>query len=414
MYIDDWKSGKVFRFNNFLFVILIIVVLLISCQKEPQQTATVVAVVPTQTTAVLAQPNPAVATELAIEALEATTAPTAQPTETPTSQQCVPPEGWVAYTIQPGDTLLSLANATGITIADIKAANCMLQDLLVAGEKLYLPFLPPPPPPPPAPVIPAPPVTAEPPASPEPNCETPFSCPGDLGLTLVVDPGGGNRPVGFEPCTSGAEIEFDTTTKIMEIGERRYIYVCLDNAVEARLTNDNGLDEIVKLEANIPDPDLKPGNMKAVIDRPILPDQPTGIYTMTVSFSDREPLPFRFRVDPATEERILVIPPADEPGSTFQIYYVFFDHMQTLNVRLYYEDGPLVDGVRTTTDRKNGAWKVTINQLLPGNNNGKGWAHLPLSSVETDPTGVYAIALEGQDDCDEGIACSLIWLNSPD
>ena len=46
MYIDDWKSGKVFRFNNFLFVILIIVVLLISCQKEPQQTATVVAVVP--------------------------------------------------------------------------------------------------------------------------------------------------------------------------------------------------------------------------------------------------------------------------------------------------------------------------------------------------------------------------------
>ncbi|MBN2390631.1 MAG: LysM peptidoglycan-binding domain-containing protein [Anaerolineae bacterium] len=65
-----------------------------------------------------------------------------------------PPPGWVIYTIQPGDTIYSLARNTGTTIEALAQANC-IQDVtkIYAGQKLYVPKLPPTPtlPPPPSP-----------------------------------------------------------------------------------------------------------------------------------------------------------------------------------------------------------------------------------------------------------------------
>jgi len=52
---------------------------------------------------------------------------------------CGPPPGWVRYMIQPGDTLFSLALRLGISVSDLKAANCLTRDLIVAYTSLWVP-----------------------------------------------------------------------------------------------------------------------------------------------------------------------------------------------------------------------------------------------------------------------------------
>lgn len=71
-------------------------------------------------------------------------------TSTPTVQirpfaGCVvaPPPGWVLYTIQPGNTLFSLAGRTAAGVAQVKQVNCLVGDGLQAGQQLWLPQLPP-------------------------------------------------------------------------------------------------------------------------------------------------------------------------------------------------------------------------------------------------------------------------------
>ncbi len=49
------------------------------------------------------------------------------------------PEGWLLYTVQPGDTLASLAEATQSTAADLSAANCLDTDQLSGGMQLLVP-----------------------------------------------------------------------------------------------------------------------------------------------------------------------------------------------------------------------------------------------------------------------------------
>ncbi|GEM_PF-3000813 len=68
--------------------------------------------------------------------------PTAQLfTSTPT--QCVPPVGWVYYTIQTGDTLTSLSISTHSTVEQIMRANCLTDRLFLrTGQQIYLPYLP--------------------------------------------------------------------------------------------------------------------------------------------------------------------------------------------------------------------------------------------------------------------------------
>jgi LysM repeat protein len=56
---------------------------------------------------------------------------------------CAPPLGWVAYTIRAGDNVFRLAQATGTTVADVRAANCLADaDVIFAGQILYLPGVP--------------------------------------------------------------------------------------------------------------------------------------------------------------------------------------------------------------------------------------------------------------------------------
>jgi LysM repeat protein len=53
------------------------------------------------------------------------------------------PSGWVIYIIRTGDTLYSIGRATGATVAQLMAANCMTSDHIHTGDLLYVPHLPP-------------------------------------------------------------------------------------------------------------------------------------------------------------------------------------------------------------------------------------------------------------------------------
>lgn len=64
----------------------------------------------------------------------------------PPPTPCPIPSGWIAYTTQPGDTLEKVAAATGITVDELKQANCLVSAELLPNLLLYLP-------PPPTPTV---------------------------------------------------------------------------------------------------------------------------------------------------------------------------------------------------------------------------------------------------------------------
>jgi LysM repeat protein len=49
------------------------------------------------------------------------------------------PEGWLLYTVQPGETLASLAAGTGMATADLAGANCLTEGQLTAGMQILVP-----------------------------------------------------------------------------------------------------------------------------------------------------------------------------------------------------------------------------------------------------------------------------------
>lgn len=66
------------------------------------------------------------------------------PTFTPTPSEplipvCQPPSGWIAYKVQQGDTLASLAWRTGTTSYALMQANCLSTSAIYSGQRIYLP-----------------------------------------------------------------------------------------------------------------------------------------------------------------------------------------------------------------------------------------------------------------------------------
>jgi LysM repeat protein len=69
--------------------------------------------------------------------------PTATLRPTRTSLPCGAPPGWVQYRVRPGDTLFSLSVRLGVAQAQIQSANCMGNSIgLIAGQLLWVPFIP--------------------------------------------------------------------------------------------------------------------------------------------------------------------------------------------------------------------------------------------------------------------------------
>lgn len=73
------------------------------------------------------------------------TSPTNTATPTPTSNACSvePPDGWVQYAVQTGDTLFNLSNRTSTSIDAIMSTNCLQDTVIHIGQILWLPFIPP-------------------------------------------------------------------------------------------------------------------------------------------------------------------------------------------------------------------------------------------------------------------------------
>lgn len=63
---------------------------------------------------------------------------------TPTQVPCGPPPGWIRYIVQPGDTLWNLSVRLGTSMEAIRRANCMTDYTIRVGQPLYLPAYPPP------------------------------------------------------------------------------------------------------------------------------------------------------------------------------------------------------------------------------------------------------------------------------
>jgi hypothetical protein len=53
------------------------------------------------------------------------------------------PDGWAMYTVQPGNTLFSIARAVDSTVSELGLANCLTNaNLIVTGDMLFVPRLP--------------------------------------------------------------------------------------------------------------------------------------------------------------------------------------------------------------------------------------------------------------------------------
>jgi LysM repeat protein len=64
------------------------------------------------------------------------TAPVTQPV-------CKPRSNWPVYTIRRGDTLWSIAQATGASVQELMRANCLNSSIIITAQKLFVPRLPP-------------------------------------------------------------------------------------------------------------------------------------------------------------------------------------------------------------------------------------------------------------------------------
>jgi len=84
------------------------------------------------------QPTPTVTFTMTVEPSPEDTA-TAAPTATAIRPLCGPPPGWIFYTVRPGDTLYRIATAYGITVEQLKFANCLAGDIIRVGQRLYVP-----------------------------------------------------------------------------------------------------------------------------------------------------------------------------------------------------------------------------------------------------------------------------------
>jgi LysM repeat protein len=103
---------------------------------------TVTEVPPTATDTPLPPPPTATPTQVVL-VVTATAAPaTATPVPVAVGTCQLPPT-WVAYTVQTGDTLNSLADRTNRSVFDLQQVNCLESFTILPGDTIYLPFTPP-------------------------------------------------------------------------------------------------------------------------------------------------------------------------------------------------------------------------------------------------------------------------------
>lgn len=127
------KSGRTFLFGlstAFLGLILIVGALLAAIAENSTGGASSQASI---------SPTPLPTTFTYLPTPSPTMTPTKTPTPTLTQIPCQPPEGWTAVVVQPGDSLLIIAEYYQITPESLIEANCLPSEDLTPGSILYVP-----------------------------------------------------------------------------------------------------------------------------------------------------------------------------------------------------------------------------------------------------------------------------------
>ncbi len=324
-----------------------------------------------------------------------TASPTFTASASPTPS-CGAPAGWVSYTIRAGDNLFRLGLKTGVTVEEIKFANCLIGEGINTGDQLYLPFIPPV-------------DTPVPPTAIPPNpCPSALSCPTPGLPALVLQPGGPNEGT-FTPCNAASDEPWiDTRSPFgTELGTRRFFFACHfpANPTSASMKLSDGSTVPLNLLSSLPNPDLIYGSAQGAVEWVALPTHPVGTYTLTFMYTDldgsQKPEDFSFNVEAPTEKHILVNPIAGSAGTTFQVYLVCFDLAPVL-FGLYGEDQPTIGANHTLSYR--GSWSVTITQPF-SSGNCPGWVQTSLATSSMDRRAAYSITYGNQNN-----VFSLFWL----
>ncbi len=447
MVITHKKSQNANRIHSskiLLGIISFVAIMLAACSR-PDPVPVVTTPVPTAPANLMPQVDPAVAEVLA--ALTPTTDPeeaqsaTPNPNITPTSSSCNSPEDWVVYTIQPFDTLFSLAAQVGTTVEEIKSANCMLEDLIVVDETLLLPSSPP------TPVIvqsggggePLP--VEEPTPIEEPSCslaceenvlsdaKSPLGSPGGQ-YKPCQDPGNTRTEPWISFATENRDADFDGELDPdrfdRELGQRSYYFICYPASyfdedletddindignVTASITSPSGTQSLDVLNLNEvpvlpePEPQRKMGTAQRVIIWNAVCDShesmpPDGIYN-TISVTDDlgNEAVLSFTLKLASEPSILVVPQVASPGDIFQVYYCGWDKLAGLDITIdsYYQKG--FDGGSRYILGHNRSWLISIDA--------NGQARDPLETEPTDPPRLYQLRHNDS----ENFASAKFWL----
>lgn len=327
------------------------------------------------------------------------------PLPTPTATPCLitPPADWERYVVRPGDTLSGLALSRGTTVAEISRVNCLASALILVGQSLYLP-------PGTSVVVPRAAATSGPPAE-RSAAGTPSACSGFTCRSQAL-PGLAIRPaefsgVSFLPCSSHkgrSWISFESEafgSYDIEHGQRVYFFACEFAAPEtlvAEVTGPRGLHLTLPVLPSPPVPGLPMGQAQRLVLWPATCDLPLGSYTLVLRDGQGDRSQISFDVTNARQQRILSIPQAGIPGTTFTVYYCGYASRagHSILVDLFYQAGPPVAG--SYDMRHADSWPVIINS--------RGWAVQTLPSRPDDQPGAYLLrdrdqALTGQD---------LIWL----
>jgi LysM repeat protein len=319
---------------------------------------------------------------------------------TPTS--CPPPSGWLAYTIQTGDTLFSLANWSGASVNELMQRNCLEGSLIFPGQVIYLPALPPPPAPPAAGGAPPSGGGAANPPGPEAteppfhDCESAFDCPNPIVMGLDIGPNSPNQ--GFIPCSenkSGVWISSDKLT--VEQGLRAYFYAC-NFPQNATLTVEvsgpvGAPPPPVHITDTIPNPDIQSKAIELnwdfdkfkVVTFFAVCNLPLGPYTITVKDDQSPPAQYSFDViapDPILQY-ILPVPQAGTAGTRFDVWFCNYRDYAGKKVLmdLFYEFSYLGG-----QNHHFGAYVQTFVQM-----NNAGWSMIQLQSKPGDIARAYYI-----------------------
>jgi LysM repeat protein len=379
---------------------------LLGCrQPRPPQVVEVLTVEATATgTAVAQAADPTVAAILA--QITPTATSTLSPTTTPTAGPfvCPRPPGWVAYVVQANDTLYSLAARTGTAVDALKVANCLLDDILIIGDLIYLPTLPPPPPPPvflPPPGVEA--VLA--------SACSPFSCPNPELASFSLKHGDPNDAEACQTGENGLDIRPEREG-VWEKGELLYFYGCglFDfNSLTATVTGPTGISEFLTPMLTDQIPDFRGEKGLAVAFWGARCDLENGRYTVSLSDNQGNRAEKSFELGDSSHERLLILPPFGPPGTSFALYGCRYET---------YTNSSVTIDISFATDRQEepDGFNYTLAHIKPVtmiiNQDDWGWLQLP--SLGSDPIGAYW--LQDRDDEETGEYPAgevMMWLTEP-